>query len=65
MDSHKAVWGSRPGTMVRIRSVVISSDQYHSEVGSSIPNVIGAKWSRRNTLEAEQGMGMLTDSLTL
>ena len=29
--------GSRPGAMLRIRSVVISRDQYRSEVGSSIP----------------------------
>ena len=37
MDSHKAVQESRPGAILRIRSLVISSDQYHSEVGSSIP----------------------------
>ena len=37
MDSHEAVRDSRPGTILRIRSVVISSDQYCSEVGSSIP----------------------------
>ena len=37
VDSYEAVYGSRPGVIPRIRSVVISSDQYHSEVGSSIP----------------------------
>ena len=37
MDSHEAVRESRPGVILRIRSVVISSDQYRSEVGSSIP----------------------------
>ena len=37
VDSHQAVHGSRPGAILRIRSAVISSDQYHSEVGSSIP----------------------------
>ena len=37
MDRHEAVRESRPGAILRIRSVVISSDQYHSEVGSSIP----------------------------
>ena len=36
LDSHEAVHGSRPGAILRIRSVVISSDQYRSEVGSSI-----------------------------
>ena len=37
MDSHEAVQESRPGAILRIRSVAISSDQYCSEVGSSIP----------------------------
>ena len=37
MDSHEAVRESRPGAILRIRSVAISSDQYCSEVGSSIP----------------------------
>ena len=37
MDCHKAVRESRPGAILRIRNVAISSDQYHSEVGSSIP----------------------------
>ena len=37
VDSHEAVHGSRPGVILRIRSVVISSDLCHSEVGSSIP----------------------------
>ena len=37
MYCHKAVRESRPGTVLRIRSVAISSDQYRSEVGSSIP----------------------------
>ena len=37
MDRHKAVRESRPGMILRIRSVVIGSDQYCSEVGSSIP----------------------------
>ena len=37
MDSHEAMQWSRPGKVLRIRSVVISSDQYRSEVGSSIP----------------------------
>ena len=32
-----AVQGSRPGEIFRLRSVVINSDQYRSEVGSSIP----------------------------
>ena len=36
-DSHKAVRGSGPGALHRIRSVVVGSDCYHSEVGSSIP----------------------------
>ena len=36
-DSHEAVRESRPGAILRIRSVAISSDRYHSEVGSSIP----------------------------
>ena len=36
LDSHEAVHGSRPGAILRIRVIVISSDQYHSEVGSSI-----------------------------
>ena len=37
MDSHKAVRESRPGALHRIRSVVVGSDCYRSEVGSSIP----------------------------
>ena len=37
MDSHKAVHESRPGVVFRIRNVVIGSDCYRSEVGSSIP----------------------------
>ena len=37
VNSHEAVHGSRPGAILRIRSVVISSDQYRSEVGSLIP----------------------------
>ena len=37
MDSHKAVQESRPGALHRIRSVVVGSDCYRSEVGSSIP----------------------------
>ena len=37
MDSHKAVRGSRPGAISGLRSVVISCDQYRSEVGSLIP----------------------------
>ena len=37
MDNHKAVRESRPGAILRIRSVVIRSDWYRSEVGSSIP----------------------------
>ena len=36
-DSHKAVRESRPGASHRIRSVVVGSDCYRSEVGSSIP----------------------------
>ena len=37
MNSHKAVRESRPGAILGLRSIVISSDQYHSEVESSIP----------------------------
>ena len=37
MVCHKAVQESRPGAILRIRSVAISSDQYCSEVGSLIP----------------------------
>ena len=37
MGSHTAVQESRPGVVLRLGSVVISSDQYCSEVGSSIP----------------------------
>ena len=37
VDSHEAVHGSRPEAMLRIKNVVISSDQCRSEVGSSIP----------------------------
>ena len=37
MDSHKAVRESRPVALPSVRSVVIGSDCYHSEVGSSIP----------------------------
>ena len=36
-DSREAVRESRPVSLHRIRSVVVGSDCYRSEVGSSIP----------------------------
>ena len=50
MHCHKAVRGSRLWAIIRIRSVVIDSDWYHSEVGRSpcMANIIGAKQGKVN-----------------